>query len=81
MLDWLLRIHPNPLRALANFFLHPSLNNLDITNEKVFQTVRVILLSIFYLGEHTVWLGTKGILRLTPEQLVKAGKISIRCWA
>lgn len=81
MLDWLLRIHPNPLKALANFFLRPSLKNLDIRNEKVFQTVRVILLTVFYLGEHAVWLGTKGILRLTPDQLALAGKLSIRFWA
>ncbi|BEI90990.1 uncharacterized protein CcaverHIS019_0310600 [Cutaneotrichosporon cavernicola] len=81
MLDWLLRLHPNPAKALANFFLRPSLANLDLRNEKVFQTLRVILLSIFYVGEHSVWLGTRGILNLTPQQLGFMGKLSIRSWA
>ncbi|KLT41164.1 hypothetical protein CC85DRAFT_276478 [Cutaneotrichosporon oleaginosum] len=81
MLDWLLRLHPNPAKALANFFLRPSLANLDLRNEKVFQTLRVILLSLFYIGEHSVWLGTRGILALTPEQLGTIAKISIRSWA
>lgn len=81
MLDWLLRLHPNPLKALANFFLRPTMANLDLSNEKVFQTIRVLLLSNFYIFEHTAWLGTKGILRLTPEQIGKATMISIRSWA
>ncbi|GMK53722.1 hypothetical protein CspeluHIS016_0103080 [Cutaneotrichosporon spelunceum] len=81
MLDWLLRLHPNPLKSLVNFFIHPSLSNLDLRNDKVYQTLRVILLSIFYVGEHSVWLGTRRILNLTPEQLSTISKVSIRSWA
>lgn len=81
MLDWLLKLHPKPVTALINFFLRPSLSNFDLTNPKVLDTIRVLLLSGFYIGEHVAWLGAKGVLPISPETIGKAAVISIRSWA
>lgn len=81
MLDWLLKLHPRPIHALVNFVIHPSLKNLDIRNDRVLNTVRVLLLSSFYILEHRAWLGTKGILNLTPEQIGWSVQWSVRTWA
>ena len=81
MIDWLLKIHPRPLHALVNFVLRPSLANFDIRNEKVLNTVRIFLLMGFYVLEHRAWLGSKGVLNLSPEQIGWAMTWSIRSWA
>lgn len=80
MIDWLLRLHPNPLKALFNLLRRPSLSSFDLSNEKVFGTVRVLLLMGFYIGEHLAFLGSKGVISLSPEQIGTAAKWSIRSW-
>jgi hypothetical protein len=81
MIDWLLKVHPRPLHALVNFVLKPSLANLDPRNPKVLNTIRIALLTSFYVLEHRTWLGSKGLINLTPEQLTWAMTWSVRSWA
>jgi hypothetical protein len=81
MLSWFLKIHPRPLSALRNLILRPTLANLDPRNPKVLNTIRVLLLSSYYVLEHRAWLGSKGVLNLTPEQIGWAMQWSVRVWA
>lgn len=81
MIDWLLRLHPQPVKALLRLVTQPSLANFDLSNEKVFSTIRVLLLSGFYVCENTAWLANKGVLELAPETVGKLAQWSIRSWA
>lgn len=80
MINWLLKLHPNPVKALFSLIRSPRLSAFDLTNERVFSTVRVILLMGFYIGEHLSFLGSKGVISLRPEQIAKLSMWSIRSW-
>lgn len=80
MIDWLLKLHPRPLDALLSLIRRP-LQALNLGDARVFSTWRVLLLVIFYVGEHLSWLGNKGVLPLAPETIGSVATISIRSWA
>lgn len=79
MLDWLLKLHPRPLDALLSLIRRP-LQVLNMGDARVFSTWRVVLLIVFYVGEHITWLANKGILPLAPETIGRVAQISIRSW-
>lgn len=80
MLDWLLKLHPRPLEALLSVVRRP-LQALNLADARVFSTYRVLLLIVFYVGEHVAWLGNKGVLPLAPETIGRVAQVSIRSWA
>lgn len=80
MVNWLLQLHPRPLEALLSLLRRP-LQALNLSDARVFSTYRVLLLIVFYVGEHVSWLGNKGVLPLAPETIGRVASISIRSWA
>lgn len=80
MLDWLLKLHPRPLDALLSLVRRP-LQALNLADNRVFSTYRVLLLISFYVNEHIAWLGNKGVLPLAPETIGRVAMLSIRSWA
>lgn len=81
MIDWLLKLHPQPVKALIGLILHPSRFSLDIRNERVYATIRIIALCGYYIGEHTAWLASQGVLQLQPATVSKIAVWSVRSWA
>ncbi|KAL1413026.1 hypothetical protein Q8F55_000775 [Vanrija albida] len=81
MIDWLLKLYPQPVKALIGLLLHPSRFSLDIRNERVYATIRIIALCGYYVGEHTAWLASQGVLQLQPATVSKIAVWSVRSWA
>ncbi|TXT15940.1 hypothetical protein VHUM_00443 [Vanrija humicola] len=81
MIDWLLKLYPRPFKALIGLILHPSRFSLDIRNERVYATIRIIALCGYYIGEHTAWLASQGVLQIKPATVSKIAVWSVRSWA
>ena len=80
IIQFLFALHPNPfasLRSLLNLGRIPAY----LSGPKAVPTLQVLALLCYYPLEHLAWLGSKGVVPLTPRGMGIAQLFSVRFWA
>ncbi|WVQ95065.1 hypothetical protein IAU59_002157 [Kwoniella sp. CBS 9459] len=82
ILQWLLAIHPNPLKSLRSLLLSfGSPSSLAQPSAKTLPTFQILSLLAYYPLEHVTWLSRKGVLPLSAQRTGLAELWSVRFWA
>ncbi|WVF67564.1 hypothetical protein IAT40_002322 [Kwoniella sp. CBS 6097] len=82
ILQWLLAIHPNPLKSLRSLLLSfGSPSSLAQPSEKTLPTLQILSLLAYYPLEHITWLSRKGVVPLSAQRTGLAELWSVRFWA
>ncbi|KAL7423857.1 hypothetical protein Q5752_001441 [Cryptotrichosporon argae] len=78
-LQWLLSLHPHPLASLLRLVTAPHKVNLE--SPKTLPTLQALSLLAYAPLEHFAWLGSKGVITVSPTTLARASTWSCRFWA
>ncbi|OCF31528.1 hypothetical protein I317_02137 [Kwoniella heveanensis CBS 569] len=84
ILQWLLAIHPSPLKSLRSFLLSAVTSPsafLNHPSEKTLPTLQILSLLAYYPLEHITWLSRKGVVPLSVQRTGLAELWSVRFWA
>ena len=76
----LLSLHPKPLASLRSLlsFSHAS---TALSSAKTLPTLQVLSLLMYYPLEHLAWLGSKGVVPISLQNMGMAQLWSVRFWA
>ncbi|XAO26054.1 hypothetical protein I312_104888 [Cryptococcus bacillisporus CA1280] len=80
IIQWILSLHPKPLAALKSFLISGNLVQV-FGSQKTLPTLQALAMLAYYPLEHVSWLGSKGVLPISPLALSKAALWSVRFWA
>ncbi|WVO14475.1 hypothetical protein L204_102110 [Cryptococcus depauperatus] len=80
MLQWLLSLHPKPILALKSLLFSGNIVKL-FRSKKTVPTLQALAIILYYPLEHISWLGSKGVVHLSPAKLAMASLWSVRFWA
>ncbi|AAW44574.2 hypothetical protein CNG01910 [Cryptococcus deneoformans JEC21] len=80
IIQWILSLHPKPLAALKSLLASGDFMQVFMS-QKTLPTLQALAILFYYPLEHVSWLGSKGVLPISPSALSKAALWSVRFWA
>ncbi|OWZ37750.1 hypothetical protein LQV05_005733 [Cryptococcus neoformans] len=80
IIQWILSLHPRPLAALKSLLISGDFMQV-LGSQKTLPTLQALAILFYYPLEHVSWLGSKGVLPISPLALSKAAIWSVRFWA